>query len=190
MSDEGLIEAALSETTDKMRGAVEHAKGEFSTVRTGRATPALVEKLRVEYFGSEVPLQQLAGLTVAEARVLVINPYDKSAIKAIEKSIQASDLGVNPSNDGQVLRITFPQLTEERRKDLIKVVRQRAEDARIALRNVRRGTRHELEALEKAGDISSDDLEFAESSLERLTHEFVGEIDKLLAHKEQELLEV
>jgi ribosome recycling factor len=190
MSDDTLIEAALEETRDKMHGAIEHAKGEFSTVRTGRATPALVEKLKIDYFGSDVPLQQIAGLTVAEARVLVINPYDKSAIKAIEKAIQASDLGVNPSNDGQVLRITFPQLTEERRKDLIKVVRQRAEDSRVAVRNVRRAARHELEALEKSGDISSDELERSEAALDKLTHDFVGEIDKLLSHKEQELLEV
>ena len=158
MSDDTLIDVALGETRDKMHRAVEHAKGEFSTVRTGRASPVLVEKLKVDYFGSDVPLQQIAGLTVAEARVLVINPYDKSAIKAIEKAIQTSDLGVNPSNDGALIRISFPPLTEERRKDLIKVVRQRAEDSCVAVRNVRRAARHELEALEKAGDISSDEL--------------------------------
>jgi ribosome recycling factor len=190
MSDESLVEAALEETREKMNRAIEHTKGEFATIRTGRAAPALVEKLRVEYFGSEVPLQQLAGLTVQDARVLVINPYDKSSLKAIEKAIQASDLGVNPSNDGVVLRITFPALTEERRKELIKIVRQRAEDGRVALRNVRRAIRHELEGLEKAGDLSSDELERAEAVLEKVTHDFVGEVDKLLSHKEQELLEV
>lgn len=190
MSDETLIELALEETRERMARAIEHTKGEFSTVRTGRASPALVERLKIDYFGSEVPLQQLAGLTVPEARTLVINPYDKGAVKAIEKAILASDLGVNPSSDGQVLRLNFPPLTEERRRDLVKVVRQRAEDGRVALRNVRRQTRHELEGLEHAGEISSDDLEWAEKELEALTHGHVAEVDRLLAHKEQELLEV
>jgi ribosome recycling factor len=190
MSDDLLIEAALEETREKMQRAIEHAKSEFSTVRTGRATPALVERLRVDYFGSEVPLQQLAGFNVTDARTLVINPYDKGAIKAIEKAIQSSDLGVNPSNDGQLIRISFPQLNEERRRDLIKVVRQRAEDGRVAVRNVRRQARHELEALEHDGDISSDQLERAEKELEVITHEFVVEVDRLVSHKEQELLEV
>ncbi len=190
MSDDLLIEAALEETRDKMQRAIEHAKGEFSTIRTGRATSALVERIRVEYFDSEVPLQQLAGFSVPDARTLVINPYDKGAIKAIEKAIGASDLGVNPSNDGQVIRISFPQLTEERRRDLVKVARQRAEDGRVAVRNVRRQTRHELDALEREGEISSDDLERAEKALEAITHEFVAEVDRLVHHKEQELLEV
>jgi ribosome recycling factor len=190
MNDDSLIELALQDTREKMHRAVEHAKTEFGAVRTGRATPVLVEKLRVDYFGTEVPLQQLAGFTVPEARVLVVHPYDKGAMKAIEKAIQLSDLGVNPSNDGAVIRLVFPQLTEERRKDLVKVVRQRAEDARIAVRGVRRATRQDLEALEKDGDISSDDLERAEKDLEKLTHELVAEIDRLLAHKEQELLDV
>ncbi len=176
MSDDLLIEAALEETRDKMQRAIEHAKGEFSTIRTGRATSALVERIRVEYFDSEVPLQQLAGFSVPDARTLVINPYDKGAIKAIEKAIGASDLGVNPS--------------EERRRDLVKVARQRAEDGRVAVRNVRRQTRHELDALEREGEISSDDLERAEKALEAITHEFVAEVDRLVHHKEQELLEV
>ena len=190
MSDDLLIEAALEETREKMHRAVEHTKTEFSTVRTGRASSAIVERVRVEYFGSEVPLQQLAGFNVPDARTLVINPYDKGSIKAIEKAIQLSDLGVNPSNDGVIIRIAFPQLNEERRRDLIKVVHQRAEDGRIAVRNVRRQTRHELEALERDGDISSDDLDRAEKQLEAITHEFVAEVDRLVSHKEQELLEV
>jgi ribosome recycling factor len=190
VSDDTLIEVALEETRDKMHRAIEHAKSEFATIRTGRAAPALVERLKIEYFGSEVPLLQLAGVTVAEARTLIINPYDKTAVKAIEKAILSSDLGVNPANDGQVLRLNFPPLTEERRKELVKVARQRAEDGRVALRNVRRQTRHELESFEHDGEISSDDLERAEKVLETLTHETVGEIDRLLAHKEQELLEV
>jgi ribosome recycling factor len=190
VSDDTLIEAAIDDSREKMHRAIEHTKSEFATVRTGRATPALVEKLRIDYYGSDVPLQQLAGFTVPEARTLVINPYDKGAIKAIEKAIQASDLGMNPSNDGQVLRIVFPQLNEERRKELVKAVRHRAEEGRVAIRNVRRAIRHDLEALEHDGDISSDDLERAEKELEAVTHELIAEVDRLLAHKEQELLEV
>src|SRR5665213_3742370 len=128
MSDESLVQVAIEDTREKMARVIDHTKGEFSSVRTGRATPVLVEKIRVDYYGTAVPLQQLAGFTVPEARILVINPYDKGAIGAIEKAIQASDLGVNPSNDGQVLRIVFPQLTAERRKELVKAVRHRAEE--------------------------------------------------------------
>jgi len=190
MTDGSLIEVALEDAREKMLRAIDHAKGEFASVRTGRAMPGLVERLKVDYFGSEVPLQQLAGVTVSEARVLVIHPYDKGSLKAIEKAIQLSDLGVNPSNDGVLIRLVFPQLTAERRKELVKVVKQRAEDGRVALRGVRRAARHELEQLEHAGDISSDDLDWAEKELEKLTHELVGELERLLSHKEQELLEV
>lgn len=190
MTDESLIDLAMQDTREKMKRAVEHVKTEFGAVRTGRATPALVEKLRVDYFGTEVPLQQLAGFTVPEARVLVVHPYDKGSLKAIEKAIQLSDLGVNPSNDGVLIRLVFPQLTEERRKEFVKIVRHRAEDARVAVRGVRRATRQELEALERDGEISSDDLDWAEKELEKLTHELIAEIDRLLSHKEQELLDV
>jgi len=169
---------------------VSHTQSDFGSVRTGRATPALVEKLRVEYYGAEVPLQQLAGFNVPEPRVLVVVPYDKSSMKAIEKAIMHSDLGITPSNDGQVIRLVFPQLTTERRKDLVKVVKHKAEEGRIALRNLRRAARHDLDAFEKDGDISGDELERAEKELEKLTHEHVGEIDRLLGRKEQELLEV
>jgi ribosome recycling factor len=137
-----------------------------------------------------VPLQQLAGFSVPEARVLVISPYDKGALKAIEKAIQQSDLGVNPSNDGQIVRLTFPELTQERRKDLVKVVKGRAEEGRVAVRNVRRHARQELEALEHAGDMSRDELDRIEKELEKLTHDKIAEIDTMLAHKEKELLEV
>ncbi len=180
----------LSETREKMAKAVVHLQGEFGGIRTGRATPVLVEKLRIDYYGSEVPLQQLAGFSVPEPRLLVISPYDKSAIKAIEKAIQASDLGITPGNDGQVIRLAFPPLTEERRRDLVKVVKHRAEEARVAVRNVRRTARHDLEAFEKEGELSEDDLDRAEKELEKLTHEYVAEIDQMLHHKEQELLEV
>jgi len=185
-----MIDDVLVDTTDKMGKAVSHTQSEFSAVRTGRATPALVEKLRVDYYGSEVPLQQLAGFNVPEARLLVISPYDKNSMKAIEKAIQNSDLGINPSNDGQVIRLAFPQLTEERRKELVKVVKHKAEEGRVAVRNLRRGARHELEHMEKEGDISSDELDRAEKELEKLTHEYVLEIDRMVQHKEQELLEV
>lgn len=188
--DEELIGAVIDDAREKMHKAVEHLQSEFGAVRTGRATPALVERLKVDYYGSETPLQQLAGFQVPEARLLVISPYDKSSIKAIEKAIQNSDLGIQPSNDGSVIRLAFPPLTEERRKDLVKVVKHKAEEARIAVRNVRRSARHDLEALEKDGDISSDELERAEKEMEKVTHEFVAEVDKMLQHKEQELLEV
>jgi ribosome recycling factor len=190
VSDETLIDAALVDTRERMHKAVEHAKAEFSSIRTGRAAPGLVEKLKVDYYGTEVPLQQLAGFSVPEARLLLITPYDKGALKSIEKAIQQSDLGINPSNDGALIRLVFPQLNEERRKELVKLVRHRAEEGRIAVRNVRRSTRHDLEALERDGDISSDDLERGEKELEKLTHELVAEIDRLVTHKEQELLEV
>jgi ribosome recycling factor len=181
--------AKVDEAKDKMHKAVVHLQEEFSAVRTGRATPALVEKLKVDYYGSDVPLQQLAGFSVPEARVLVISPYDKGALKSIEKAIQQSDLGVNPSNDGALIRLAFPELTADRRKSLVKVVKTRAEEGRVAVRNVRRHIRQELEALEKDGDLSRDELDRIEKDLEKLTHDVVGEMDALLANKEKELLE-
>jgi len=192
MSDDGaeMRDLAIEDCREKMRKAVDHLKGEFGAVRTGRASPSLVEKIPVEYYGSTVPLQQIAGFGVPEPRLLVISPYDKSSMGAIEKAIQGSDLGITPGNDGNVIRLAFPQLTEERRKELVKVVRQRAEDGKVAVRNVRRQTRHDLEALEKAGDISRDDLDRAEKDLEKHTHAVIAEIDELLGHKERELLEV
>lgn len=180
----------VAETREKMRKALDHLRDEFAGVRSGRAVPGLVEKLKVDYYGSEVPLQQLAGFSVPEPRMLVVSPYDKGAIKSIEKAIQASDLGINPSNDGQVIRLTFPPLTEERRKELVKVVKHRAEEGRIAVRNIRRQARHDLEAFEKDGDLSEDELDRAEKELEKLTHDVVTEIDEILSRKEQELLEV
>lgn len=188
--NEELIAAAIEECRERMHKAVEHARGDLASVRTGRATPALVERMKVDYYGSEVPMQQLAGFQVPEPRLLVISPYDKSAIKAIERAISTSDLGINPANDGSVVRLVFPELTQERRQEFVKVVRHRAEEGRVAVRNVRRATRHELEALEKDGELSSDELERAEKELEKLTHELVGEIDRLLGSKEKELLEL
>ncbi len=185
-----MIDDVLLNTADKMGKAVSHTQAEFSSIRTGRATPALVEKLKVDYYGSEVPLQQLAGFTVPEPRLLVVAPYDKNSIKAIERAIQHSDLGITPSNDGVVIRLTFPQLTTERRRDLVKVVKHKAEEGRVAVRNVRRASRHDLETMEKDGEISLDELDRAEKELEKVTHEYVAEIDAMLARKEQELLEV
>jgi ribosome recycling factor len=179
----------VDDAKDKMQKAVAHLQDEFSAVRTGRATPALVEKIKVDVYGSEVVLQQLAGITVPEPRVLLIAPYDKTTMKAIEKAIQSSDLGVNPSNDGQSIRITFPELTTERRKDFVKVVKKQAEEGKVSVRNIRRHTRQELEHAEKDGDISKDELDRIEKELEKLTHDVVAEIDTLLAHKEKELLE-
>jgi len=184
------MDERVAEYRARMHKAVTHLQEEFGTIRTGRATPALVEKLRVDYYGSSVPLQQLAGFHVPEPRVLVVSPYDKGALKDIERAIQASDLGVNPSNDGTVLRLTFPELTAERRKDLVKVVKGRAEEGRVAVRNVRRHARHDLEALERDGEISRDELDRVEKELEKATHEVVAEIDQMLHSKEQELLEV
>ena len=187
---DNLLGTAIEECRDRMAKAVEHTKGEFGAIRTGRAAPALVEKLRVDYYGAEVPLQQLAGFHVPEPRTLVISPYERgpAVIKAIEKAIQSSDLGITPNNDGTVVRLVFPVLTVERRKELVKVVHHKAEDGRVAVRNARRATRKDLETLEKDGEISSDDLDRAEKELDKLTHDFTAEIDRVLAHKEQELL--
>lgn len=190
MDDDSYVEAVLDDTREKMARAVDHARGELATIRTGRAVPALVEKLRVDYYGTEVPLQQLAGIQVPEAKVLVITPYDKGSLKDIEKAIQGSDLGVNPNNDGVVIRLTFPPLTEERRRAMVKVAHNKAEEGRVAVRNLRRSARKDLEAFEKDGDISSDELDRAEKELERLTHEHVTEIDRVLQNKEDELLAV
>ena len=190
MVDDNYVEVVLDDSREKMGRAVEHARADLAAIRTGRAAPALVEKLRIEYFGSEVPLQQLAGIQVPEAKLMVITPYDRGALKAIEKAIQHSDLGVNPNNDGTVIRLVFPPLTEERRRAMVKVAHGKAEDGRVAVRNLRRAARKDLEALEKDGDISSDDLERAEKELERVTHEYVAEIDRMLQNKEGELLAV
>ncbi len=192
MSGDGdaMRQMVMDDCADKMHKAVTHLQSEFAAVRTGRASSALVEKLRVDYYGVETPLQQLAGFGVPEPRVLTISPYDKGSLKAIEKAIQQSELGVNPSNDGAIIRLTFPELTEERRKEYVKMVRHRAEEGRVAVRNVRRQVRHELEALQKDGEIGEDDLERAEKDLEKRTHEVIAEIDEMLKHKEAELLEI
>ncbi len=185
-----MTEETLLDALDKMEKAVEHVQSQFTTVRTGRATPALVERLMVEYYGAMVPVQQLAGFQVPEARQLIVKPHDRASLGAIEKAIRDSDLGVNPSNDGVVIRLNFPPLTEERRKEFVKIVKNMAEDGRVAVRNIRRDARKHLEAAEKAGQLSANELERAEKDIERITHEHVELIDKAFGRKEQELLEV
>ncbi len=181
-----MIDALLEETDHKMDQAVDHANQEFGTIRTGRANPNLLNRITVDYYGTETQLQQIAGFAVPEARLLVVTPYDKSAIGDIERAIQESDLGLNPSSDGNVIRLAFPTLTEERRKELIKLVRGLAEDGRVAIRNVRR---HAKDAIE-AEDVSEDDIHRAEKTLQEMTDRYVNKLDKLLASKEEELLEV
>jgi ribosome recycling factor len=188
--DESLVEMAMAECREGMAKAISHTQSELASIRTGRAAPALVERIRVDYYGAEVPLQQVAGISVPEARMLVVTPYDKSSLGMIEKAIQLSDLGINPSNDGIVIRLAFPALTEERRKELVKVARQKAEDGKVAIRNVRRSARQDLEKLEKDGDMSSDELERLEKELDTITKSNVGEVDRLLDQKENELLDV
>ncbi len=185
-----VIEETLLDAMEKMEKAVEHTQTQFGTVRTGRATPALVEHLLVDYYGAPVPLQQLASISVPEARQLLIKPHDRGSLEAVEKAIRESDLGVAPNNDGIAIRISLPQLTEERRREYVKVVKSMAEDGRIAVRAARRDARKTLENAERDGEMSADDLERAEKELEKVTHEQVEHIDAALGRKESELLEV
>ena len=185
-----LIDLVLSETEEKMEKAVSRARSEFSAIRTGRPSPALVERIIVDYYGSEVPLQQLGSFSVPEAQLLVISPFDKGAIEAIEKAILLADLGLSPSNDGSVLRLNFPPLTEERRKQLVKVVKTLAEEGRIAIRGVRRSARQDLDSLEKDGDVSSDETKRASEKVDTLTRQYEDQINSALSQKETELLEV
>ncbi len=189
-ADSDVVAMVLDDTREKMGKAVDHTSVELSTIRTGRATPSLVEKLKVDYYGVATPLQQIAGIGTPEARLLVITPYDKSSMKAIEKAIQESDLGINPQNDGTVIRLAVPALSEERRRDLAKQAKHKAEDGRIAIRNLRRQARHELEAFEKDGEVGTDEIERAEKGLDKLTADHVGKVDEMLHHKEADLLQV
>ena len=183
-----MISDLLSDAQHKMEMATDHVASEFSTVRTGRANPQLLQRITVEYYGQPTPLQQLASIAVPEARMLVIQPFDKSSVGDIERAINQSDLGLNPSNDGSVIRIAFPPLTEERRRDLIKVVKHMAEEGRVAIRNIRRHSKTDMESLH--GDISDDDIRRGEEELQKLTDRFVVKVDQLLSHKEEELLDV
>ncbi|MDP2623151.1 MAG: ribosome recycling factor [Actinomycetota bacterium] len=183
-----MIDELLREAEAKMDQAVDHVRGEFGSVRTGRANPAILHRVHVDYYGSPTPLQQLASVTVPEPQLLVISPYDRGSLGEIERAIQASGLGLNPSNDGVVIRLAFPPLTEERRKELIRVVRHMAEEGRVAIRNVRRRSKDDIEALE--GEVSEDDVRRGESRLQEITDGHTSRIDELLEHKEAELLEV
>jgi ribosome recycling factor len=184
-----MADMVLDETREKMQRAVSRTRGDFSSIRTGRAAPVLVEKLPVDYYGSEVPLQQLASFQVPEARQLLITPFDKGSMGAIEKAIQQSDLGLNPSNDGHSIRLSFPPLTAERRKEFVKVVKGMAEDGRVALRNLRRAARHDVDGLKKDNEVTDDDVKRYESEIDKLTHAHEAEIDSALEAKEKELLE-
>ena len=185
-----MIDETLLEAEEKMDKAVDVAKGELATLRTGRANPAMFSKIVVDYYGATTPLQQLASFKVPEPRMAVIEPYDKSSLNAIEKAIRDSDLGVNPTNDGSLIRIVFPQLTEERRRDLIKVAKARAEDGRVSIRAVRRHAKDALDRVAKEGEAGEDDVRRAEKELDELTHRYTASVDELLRHKEAELLEV
>jgi len=184
------VAATLSDAQIKMDKAVTVAKEDFASIRTGRANPALFNKIMVDYYGTYTALSQLASIQVPEARMAIVSPFDKGAMASIEKAIRESDLGVNPGNDGVVIRVNFPQLTEERRKEYVKVVKTKGEDAKISIRNIRRAAKETLEKAEKDGDIGKDDLTRAEKELEKMTGEHTTMIDDLLKHKEAELLEV
>ena len=185
-----MIDQTLRDADAKMAKAVEHAREDFSAIRTGRAHPAMFAKINADYYGSPTPLQQLASFQVPEARVVVIQAYDKSASGAIEKAIRDSDLGVNPTSDGNVIRVTLPELTQDRRKEYIKLAKAKAEDGRIAVRGVRRNAKQALDKLEKDGEVGKDDVAGAEKRLDGLTKKHVDAIDELLSNKESELLEV
>jgi ribosome recycling factor len=185
-----VIDKILADAQEKMAKATEVAREDFTTIRAGRASAGLFSKIMVEYYGSMTPLQQVASVQVPEARVAVVTPFDKSALGAVERAIRDSDLGVNPSNDGVLIRVPFPQLTEERRKEFIKVAKNKAEDARVSLRNIRRHAKEALEKLGKDGDVGKDDVARGEKAREDLTTKAVSHIDEMLKHKEVELLEV
>jgi ribosome recycling factor len=185
-----VIDETLFEAEEKMDKAVGVLRDDLNTIRTGRATPQMFSKIVVDYYGTPTPVNQLATLTVPEPRMAVISPYDKGSLTGIEKAIRDSDLGVNPTSDGNIIRVTFPQLTEERRRDLIKVARAKAEDGRIAIRNVRRHAKEALDKLAKDGESGKDDVDRAEKELEKTTHRYVESVDEALRSKESELLEV
>ncbi len=191
MSTEALDENEILDDAElKMDAAVDHVRGEFGKIRTGRANPQLITDLKVDYYGAPTPLQQLAGVSVPEPRMLVVSPYDRSAMRDIERAISTSDLGLTPNNDGQVIRVVFPELTEERRKQFVRLARERAEEGRVAIRNVRRSARTAVGKLADSGDIPDDEAQRAEVRLQELTDRYVAQVDQVLANKERELLEV
>ncbi len=185
-----MIEETLFDSEEKMEKAVAVAKDEFAGIRTGRAHPAMFAKITAEYYGTQTPVNQLASFHIPEPRMVVIQPFDKSSLGSIEKAIRNSDLGVNPSNDGAIIRVVFPELSEERRREYVKIARHKAEDGRVAIRNIRRHSKDALDKLVKNGDAGEDEVRRAERELDELTHTYVTQVDELLKHKEAELLEV
>jgi ribosome recycling factor len=185
-----VIDETLLEAEEKMEKAVAVAKDEFAGIRTGRAHPSMFNKITAEYYGTQTPVNQLASFHMPEPRMVIIQPFDKSSMAAIEKAIRNSDLGVNPSNDGTIIRIIFPELSEERRREYIKIARHKAEDSRVSIRNIRRHAKDSLDKLVKGGEAGEDDGRRAERELDDLTHAYVAQVDELLKHKEAELLEV
>ncbi|MCO8271894.1 ribosome recycling factor [Actinoplanes sp. TRM 88003] len=185
-----MIDETLFEAEEKMESAVEHAKEEFAAIRTGRATPAMFSKIVVDYYGAPTPVTQMASVGIPEPRMVIVKPYDASQLGSIERAIRDSDLGVNPNNEGTQLRIHLPQMTEERRREMVKVARSKAEEGRVAIRNVRRKAKEQLDKLVKDGDAGEDDGRRAEKELDDTTHKYVANVDELLKHKEAELLEV
>jgi ribosome recycling factor len=185
-----VIDETLLEAEGKMDKAVEVAKEEFAAIRTGRANPAMFTKLTVDYYGSPTPMQQLASFSTPEARTVIISPFDMTAMKNIERAIRDSDLGVNPTDDGKIIRVVLPELTTERRKEYVKLAKHKAEESRVAVRNIRRHAKDTLDGLARDGEVGEDDVSRAEKELEGLTKKHVDLIDQLLAHKESELLEV
>jgi ribosome recycling factor len=188
--DDNIIDELLEDARERMAKSIEATRHEFGSVRTGRASPALLDRINVDYYGAVTPLKQLATISASEARLLTITPYDKTSIKAIERAILESDIGLTPGNDGNVIRLNIPELTEERRKQLVKVVRNIAEEGRVAIRNIRRGVMHDLRELKEAGDAGSDDEHRAEADLQKVTDARIAELDESLKHKEEEILEV
>jgi len=185
-----IIDDFLTDAREHMDKSVDATRGKFGSVRTGRATPALLDRIMVDYYGTQTPLKQLATVSAPEARLLTVQPYDKGSIKAIERAIQESDVGLTPNNDGQLIRLQVPELTEERRKQLVKVVRGLAEEGKIAIRNIRRDVMHDLRELRESGEAGSDDEHRAEEHLQKLTDDKVKELDALVKSKEDEILEV
>ncbi|MEU8814017.1 ribosome recycling factor [Actinoplanes sp. NPDC048796] len=185
-----MIDETLFEAEEKMESAVEHAKEEFAAIRTGRATPAMFSKILVDYYGAPTPVTQMASVGVPEPRMVIVKPYDNSQLGPIERAIRDSDLGVNPNNEGTQLRIHLPQMTEERRREMIKVARTKAEEGRVAIRNVRRKAKEQIDRLVKDGETGEDDGRRAEKELDDVTHRYVAVVDELVKHKEAELLEV
>ena len=185
-----MIDDSLLEAEEKMEKAVAVAKEDFTGIRTGRVHPSLFNKITAEYYGTQTPVNQLASFHMPEPRMVIIQPYDKGSMAAIEKAIRTSDLGVNPSNDGVIIRVVFPELSEERRRDYIKIARSKAEDSRVSIRNIRRHAKDSIDKLVKNGEAGEDDGRRAERELDELTHTYTSQIDELLKHKEAELLEV